>query len=287
MIPVGPQSTLVVAQKKVMVCLPWLKQTNPITSFCVGQLLDKRRTAAAINFGDAFVAHSRNALADAFLASSLEWQLSIDDDMVLPFNNALWYRAHTGWKEYPEPFASFHTIDRLLSHGKTLVGALYFGRTSPGSRPVFNEGAANKDVELDARNTPRDELRPTKWVGTGCLLVHRSVYEDIEKRFPSLARGPARTGGQWYTSSEHTAMDWITKTSKMLSEGPMTGEKAAKAHEMLVHAESHAKGKSSLGMGEDVQFCLRAAEAGHQPYVDYGLCAGHIGHYVFGPKHRG
>jgi len=286
MIPVGPLNTITVAQQKVMICLPWLKQTNPITSFCVAQLMDKRRTAAAINFGDAFVAHSRNALADAFLASNLDWQFNIDDDMVLPFGNSTWYRAHTGWSEFPEPFASFHAIDRLLSHGKSLIGGLYFGRTK-GSKPVFNEGAANKIAETDARNTPRNEIKPTKWVGTGGMLIHRSVYEDIEKRFPLLARGPGRVGGQWFTSSEHTAMDWINRTSKMLSEGPMTGEKAAKAHEMLVHATAHAQGKSSLGMGEDVIFCLRAAEAGHQPFVDFGLCLGHIGHYVFGPKHGG
>jgi hypothetical protein len=286
MVPVGPLSTITVAQQKVMICLPWLKQTNPITSFCVGQLMDKRRTAAAINFGDAFVAHSRNALADAFLASKLEWQFSIDDDMVVPFGNAEWYRAHTGWSDYPDPFASFHAIDRLLSHGKTLVGGLYFGRTK-GSKPVFNEGAANKVAEDDARRTPRDELKPTKWCGTGGLLIHRSVYEDIEKKFPLLARSPGGIGGQWFTSSEHTAMAWIDRTNRMLSDGPMTGEKAARAHEMMVRASCEAQGKSCLGMGEDVQFCLRATESGHQPYVDFGLCLGHIGQYVFGPKHRG
>lgn len=233
--------------------------------------------------GDAFVAHTRNTCADVFLQSSLEYMLMIDDDMVVPFGNGDWYRANTGW-DYPEPFGSFNTLDRLLSHGKTLVGALYFGRQQGYSKPVFNEGASNKIADADARNTPRDEIKPTKWVGTGCMLIHRSVFEDIEKRFPNLSRGPNKKGGQWFTSSEHTAMDWIRKCEEMLTTGPMTGEKAYQAHQMMVQAQGEAKGNSGLGMGEDVTFCLRAAQAGHQPYVDFGLVAGHMGYHCYGPK---
>jgi hypothetical protein len=265
-----------------MIVLPWMKQTNPMTAFCVMQLSDKRRTSSMLNFGDAFVSHSRNTCADLFLQSNMDWMLTIDDDMLVPFGNATWFNAHSGFN-LPEPFASLHAIDRLLSHGKTLVGGLYFGRHARGAKPVFNEGAANKVAEDDARNVPRDELRPTKWVGTGCMLIHRSVYEDIEKRFPLLARGPNKRGGHWFSSSEHTAMDYIDRTQKMLADGPMTGEKAAKAYEMLVRATSEAKAHSTLGMGEDVQFCTRAREAGHQPYVDFGLVLGHIGHCVYGP----
>jgi hypothetical protein len=286
MITVPPSNTVSVLNSKVMLVLPWMKQTNPQTAFCVAQLSDKRRTASVLNFGDSFVAHSRNTCADLFLSSGLDWMLSIDDDMIVPFGNAAWYNAHTGFNA-PEPFASFNAIDRLLKHGKTLVGALYFGRMRGGSRPVFNEGSANKQVEEDARNTPRDELRPTKWVGTGCLLVHRSVFLDIEKRFPLLRRGPDGKGGNYFSTSEHTAMDWIDRTSAYLSVGPMTGEKAVKAYSMLVNAASEARANSGLGFGEDVQFCVRARESGHVPYVDYGLVCGHIGSYCFGPRSQG
>lgn len=281
-VPTQPLSAVTVLQQKVMIVLPWMKQTNPMTSFCVMQLSDKRRTAAMLNFGDAFVSHSRNTCADIFLQSKMEWMITIDDDMLVPFGNAAWYNAHSGF-HLPAPFCDFHAIDRLLSHGKTLVGGLYFGR-NPGGPPVFNEGAANKTAADDARNTPRNELRPTKWVGTGCMLIHRSVYEDIEKRFPRLARGPGGRGGNWFSSSEHTVMDHLERTKKMLAEGPMTGEKAAKAYEYLVRASAEAASHSSLGMGEDVQFCTRARESGHQPYVDFGLVLGHIGHKVYGPK---
>jgi len=282
-VAVPPTNSVVALQNKVMIVLPWMKQTNPMTAFCVAQLTDKRRTASMLNFGDAFVAHSRNTCADLFLQSGLEWMLTIDDDMIVPFGNAMWYNAHTGFA-FPEPFASFNTIDRLLSHGKSLVGALYFGRQPNGSKPVFNEGCSHKAIDTDCRRTPRDELHPTKWVGTGCMLIHRNVYLDIEKKFPLLARGPNGLGGHWFSSSEHCAMDGIQRTIEMLTDGPMTGEKAARAHSLLVSAQAEARANSCLGMGEDVTFCTRARAAGHTAFVDYGLVAGHIGHKVYGPK---
>lgn len=283
-IPVTPPSSIVMLQKRVMLVLPWGKHTNPISAYAVAQLQDRRRVTTALNWGDAFVAHSRNSCADLFLASDKEWMLTIDDDMIVPFGNAEWYNAHTRFN-FSEKFAGLNALDRLLSHGKTLVGALYFGRY-PGSFPMYGEGANEQEGNY-ARSGPHDVCKPTRWVGTGCMLIHRSVYEDIEKRFPRLARDGNGKGGNWFSSSEHSIMDWVDKTRKMLSTGPMDGTKAMKAYEMLEAAHLEARSKSSLGMGEDVQFCIRAQEAGHQPHVDMGLIAGHIGHCVFGPKNTG
>ena len=281
---VNPAQSVVMLNKRVLLVLPWGKHTNPITAFSVAQLQDRRRTSTALNFGDAFVAHSRNACADIFLASDKEWMLTIDDDMIVPFGNGPWFNSHTRFN-FSEPFASFNALDRLMSHGKTLVGALYCGRY-PGAFPMFGEGA-NEAVIDYIKKAPYDEVRPTRWVGTGCMLIHRSVYEDIEKRFPRLGRGADGKGGQWFSSSEHTALDWIDRTREMLSAGPMDGPKAMKAFEMLESAAAEARSKSTLGMGEDVQFCIRAREAGHQPFVDLGLVCGHLGHTVYGPYNTG
>lgn len=276
-----PSASIQLFKQKVLIVCPWLKSVSPITSFCVTQLADKRRTSMALNFGDAFVAHSRNKCTDAFLKSTLEWAFWIDDDMVIPFGNATWYRSYTGWPNYPDPFAGFNAIDRLLSHRKTLVGGVYFGK-HPTGLPVYNEGVRPSEADY-VRKGPKDEVKPTRWVGTGCLLTHRSVFEDIEKKFPLLARGADGKGGQWFTSSEHNLMDGILRTRDMLSVGAMTGEKCLKAYEMLEGLAVEARGKSTLGMGEDVQLCTRATEAGHQPYVDLGLVCGHIGTTVYGP----
>lgn len=78
-------------------------------------------------------------------------------------------------------------------------------------------------------------------------------------------------------------MEWIDKTRTMLSNGPMTGEKAFEAYEMLEKAAAEARVSAALGVGEDVIFCRRAMAAGHQPFLDMGLLVGHAGHCVYGP----
>ncbi len=283
-IPARPSSTFMAYNKKIMIVMPWSKTINPVTAYSVMQLVDRRRTATMMNYGDAFIAHSRNSCADLFLQSDLEWMFTVDDDMLLPYGSAEWYRGHTGWKWLPDPFASFNAIDRLMSHKKTLVGALYFGRHS-GGPPVYAEGHKEGDY---ARGAPYDLIKPTGWVGTGAMLIHRSVFEDIEKKYPRLARGGDGKGGQWFTSSEHTLLSGLDKVRAMLSESNiMTGEKAVKAYEMLESLNREVNALTPLSIGEDVIFCRRAREAGHQPFVDMGLVAGHIGHAVYGPRNTG
>lgn len=268
------------ANTKVYLCLPWQKHTNPITAFCIAGLAERGRLTKCLNFGDAFVSHSRNTCADLFLASPCDWSIWIDDDMVIPFGNATWFNAYTG-ANFPERFAGLHAIDRLLSHKKTIVGGLYFGR-HPHGAAMYSEGATIPAEKEFARKAPMELVKPTKWVATGCLLVHRSVFLDIEKKFPRLSRGKDGKGGNWFSSSEHSLMDSVDRCRAMLSDGPMTGEKAFKALQILEEAHLKVRSNSSLGMGEDVAFSIRAAEAGHQPHVDLGLVCGHIGHCVYG-----
>lgn len=281
-LPVTPPKSISVFDKKVMVALPWYKAAHPVTAFCVAQLLDKRRTSSMLNFGDAFIAHSRNSIVDAFLKSDLDYLLSIDDDMVLPIGNAEWFKSYSGWRWMPDEFAGLNTLDRLMSHKKSVVGALYFGRYSHGP-PVFAEGP-NEEMAKLARSAPQDRILKTNWVGTGCILIHRQVFLDIEKRFPRLARGADGKGGQWFTSSEHGLMDSLDAMRKMLSEGPMDGTKALRAFEMAEGMNLKAKQMSNLGVGEDVIFCRRARECGHEIFVDLGLVCGHIGSCVYGPR---
>lgn len=282
-VEVPPRTTINAAtvNTKVFIALPWQKNTNPMTAFCVAGLLDRRRTSTCMNFGDAFIAHSRNTCVDLFLSSPCDWMFMIDDDMLIPFGNARWFNAYAG-VNLPEKFAGMNSLDRLLSHNKSLVGGLYFGRHQHGSA-MYAEGAAIPREAEFARTAPVDLIKPTRWVATGCLLIHRAVFEAIEKKFPRLARRSDKKGGQWFTSSEHTLLEKLDKCRGMLAEGPMTGEKALKAFQMLEQASAECRTKSTLGMGEDVAFCIRSMEAGHQPYVDMGLVCGHIGHRVYGP----
>lgn len=255
--------------RQVMLCLPHYKTSNPRTSFSLMAMFDRRRMAQSLDFGDAFVAHSRNKLAAGFLRSKMEWALFVDDDNVPPFGNAALYNSFTGFN-LPDKFAGMHGIDRLMSHGKTLIGGLYRGRW-PQSGPVFGEGPAFTRYLEEA---PRDEIRETQWVGFGFVLIHRSVFEDIEKAFPDLARDEDGSCGNWFTSSEH---DLVKAVQQALAESDP--EIMRKILELGLAKSNRT---SNLGVGEDVIFCRRAAQAGHPCFVDLGCIVAHLGEFPYG-----
>lgn len=282
-VAVPPRTTVVASTigQKVFLALPWQKHTNPITAFSVANLLDRRRMSACLNFGDAFVAHSRNTCADLFLRSDCEWMLMVDDDMVLP-GHAAWFNAYTDMG-LPEKFANFNVVDRLLSHGKTLVGALYFGKHKHG-KPMYCEGVYNPAEEDYARQAPIDLIKPTKWVATGCLLVHRKVFLDIEKRYPRLARNKEGLRGQFFTASEDAAVEAVDACLKLIDDAMPGNSIIGRVEAILRAGKLEAERHTPLGLGEDVSFCRRATVTGNQPYVDMGLVLGHIGTQVYGPK---
>ncbi len=272
--------------RKITLLLPAYKSTNPVSAFSILSLIDKARMAVMLDFGDAFIAHSRNKLACGFLKSKSDWALTLDDDMVLPCGNADWFNSFTDFG-LPKEFAGLNTVDRLLSHKKTLVGALYFGRWKHG-KPVFAEGSVNAAEEQLARSGPHDMCKPTKWVGTGCMLIHRSVFLDIEKKFPHLARNANGDFGNWFTSSEHDMQQAVKESLDILADtGSTETARVIQVKKLLEESRQRSKVHSSLGMGEDVQFCVRATQAGHQPHVDLGLICGHMGSFVYGPQRAG
>lgn len=274
--------------RKVCLLLPFYKSTHPVTAFSLLGMVDRTKIGVIMNFGDAFIAHVRNTLAKQFLDSGIEWAMMVDDDMIVPWGNAAWFNRMTGFN-LPDKFAGLHAASRLLSHGKTLVGSLYFGRNRAG-KPMYAEGMASADQTKWLRaNAPLDQVQPTKWVGTGCILIHRDVFTDIEKKFPQLARDPNRKdvvggSGHWFSSSEHDIVEETQRAIEILNDHAMPETaRIDRAAKLLHTARQRSKINSALGTGEDVQFCVRAAQAGHQPHVDLGLLCGHIGSQCFGP----
>lgn len=257
--------------RSVCILLPQYKSTNPLTFTSVLGLRHPERNAAVLNFGDAFIVHTRNQLAHAFMTQTRsEWALFVDDDMVLPFGNAGWFEHSTGFRHIPRSLQGLHTIDRLLASKKTLVGGLYFSRHPNNRRAVFAEGHAPGPYSGNNFDTlPQDRVVRTRWVGTGCLLVNRSVFVDIQSRFPHLA--PARPGEPWQYFSACPDRLHATVASFLESKA---------SREDLIRALSDAQ-RENLGKGEDVLFCERAELAGHPAHVDLGLLCGHVGHAVY------
>jgi hypothetical protein len=120
------------------------------------------------------------------------------------------------------------------------------------------------------------------------MLVHRSVYLDIEKTFPHLARDEQGNHGHWFTSSEHDLREASREALEVLEDVNTTeAARIVRAQQLISDASHRAKYHSGLGMGEDVQFCVRASQAGHQPHVDLGLICGHQGSFIYGHRKAG
>lgn len=261
--------------KKLQICIPWYKSASPFTAFSLLAMFEKGKMGIIMNCGDAFVAHTRNKIARTFIDSGSEWSLWVDDDMILPMGNAAWYNAITGFN-FADEFAGLHTVNRLLSHDKPIVGGLYFGRASNG-RPMYAEGANSPQEAEQARQGPVDRCKPTKWIATGCLLIHRDVFLGIEKKFPHLK-------GNYFSPSEHDLIDSVENIQKLLSDQTVDPKtRIVRASTMLESGRLLSNTNSRMGVGEDVIFCTRAAAAGFQPHVDLGLVIGHVGAQVYGP----
>jgi hypothetical protein len=151
----------------------------------------KEKIRLDMELGDAAIDNARNKLASRFLETGCEWSLWIDDDMIVPIGRPEWFREICRLpRDFPEHIAGMHTISRLLSHGKKIVGGCYFGRQRTGG-PMFGASTENPMAREAAQKMTPTLIR-TPWTATGCLLVHRDVYLDIQTKFPELAPDGAR-----------------------------------------------------------------------------------------------
>lgn len=280
--------------KDTMLCLPMYKQTNPLTVFSLLGIWDRAKFGALIEYGDAFIVHSREAIAHRFLESGKPFSLWIDDDMIVPMGNAEWYRSKTGIM-LPDEFAGLHTANRLRSHNRSIVGGLYFGR-KPHGRAMYYEALVDSPAGAEenqrAHEAPFDSLRPCKWTGTGCIWIAREVFTDIRANNPHLEPMFPGEPFHYFVNASDGAMSRFAEIEATVSAATQeatagSAEGATKHLGDACRLISEAKGEvlrnSHLMQGEDQTFGIRAGLAGHQSFVDMGLVCGHVGTAVYGP----
>tara|TARA_R110000868_G_scaffold73521_5_gene213204 strand:- start:452 stop:1405 length:954 start_codon:yes stop_codon:yes gene_type:complete len=190
----APHYTVEWEGRELFVGFPCYKTTNPVTAWCLLAIaldLGKEKVRFDMELGDAMIYHARNRLAEKFLATDAKWMLMIDDDTIPPIGRPEFFKTMCRLPaDYPHESASRHVVHRLIGHQKTLVGGCYFGRQPGGAlmAAVAVDPAVRRSVLLH-----EDRLVESDWVGTGCLLIHRTVFEAIRIKFPELA---PRTTGQ-------------------------------------------------------------------------------------------
>jgi len=191
--------------------------------------------------------HVRNMAAAWFLnKSKCEWAHFGDDDMIHPCGDAELFKAlmaeyAASSTPYPDVFAAAHSIYRLRYHEKKMIGACYFGRKQ-GVPAQFAGGAGLKEL---LRRGPRNEIRPVDWIGFGSILIHRDVFTDIIK----------------------------TQGEKIKVTNEQIRKNLGYDYSFFMPINQDA--------GDDISFCARAREAGHQPFVDLSLMPAHVGQKGF------
>jgi hypothetical protein len=173
--------------------------------------------------GDALIERSRGMSATNFMLNTKgDVHLSLDSDIV-------------DFKK--------EAIDQMCEQAVThdIVGAVYICRATARTFPAtFFEEEVKVRFERDP--TPV----PVKWIATGCLAVHRRVFEKMAETMPLLhATDGPRAFYPFYQSSIYDDPD-------------------------------HGK----ILLSEDFAFSQRATELGFKPYINPAVRVGHMGQYV-------
>ena len=225
------------AGRDIFVGWPWYKSSNPVTAAVnVAMALDfgKDKIRFDMAIGDAKIEHARNRLAHKFLETDAKWLLMIDDDILPSIGRPNWFRYWVqGARQLLDLPLQRHVVHRLVGAGKTLVGAAYFGRQEGGALMASDQTLASRVRAYE------DAVVPVDWIGTGCMLIHRKVFEDIRSKF----------GDSLKINVPDYDYDYFRPFDS--------------------------------ARGEDVSFCIRAKEAGHQPHLDLGLPVFHVGYKTY------
>lgn len=104
------------------------------------------------------IAMARNLLVRDFLATDMEFLWMVDTDIVFIPN----------------------TLRRLVEHDLPLVSALYYTFKNNGKVPAMFTVGDNHEFPA-IMEWDEGELIPADATGAGCLLVHREVFEKIQK----------------------------------------------------------------------------------------------------------
>lgn len=215
-----------------------------------------------ITMGAMTADHSRNAITADFLKSNAEWLFWVDSDTLVPVG----------------------ALERLLAHGRTLVSGLYYGKNPP-HMPIayYIHNGAYTPIDNEIK-WEKGEIIPIDAPGMGCMLTHRSVFEDIQKNY-EVYQMPG--GGIWPIYKNDILGDVET------TEGQKSHEHDGKVYKGQLRLRLRKPTLAGLKFPffivdhlktEDMFFFELAAKVGHKPVLDSSVECGHLRLDPFGGK---
>lgn len=170
--------------RDIFVGLLSYKTTNPITAMVLTALaLDfgRDRIRFDLELGNSMIYQARNRLAAKFLETDAKWMLMMDDDMIPCIGRPEWMRHWvTSARSVLDLPLQRHIIHKLIGDNKTIVGAAYFERREGAGLVCSDQTLIPRAKQYD------DAVVEVDWLGTGAMLVHRKVFEDISKTYPEI-----------------------------------------------------------------------------------------------------
>lgn len=162
--------------------------------------------------GDSLVTRARNKIVKKFLDSDMQFLMFIDSDILFDGKQ----------------------IATLRKHDKFIVGGVYLKKKLPYA-PVCNS-QIGKEGELDI----------VREAGTGFLMIHREVFEDMKKRWPEhiYKNEGDEESGEYY--------DWF-----------------------------RVGVKDGRYLSEDYYFCHLATKVGYNIYYDSATLVRHVGRAIY------
>ncbi len=190
---------------------------------------------------------NRVRAAGGFLGGDADWLFFIDDDTVPPEG----------------------ALEHLLNLGKPFVGGVYYlGKFPHNPIAYYKQDDGTYAALVDY---PHGALIEVDSIGMGCTLLHRSVFEEIQKGHKVYQR----PNGSLYPMPLARV-----KNNKPNKNGGEAYVKNGWMHEPLLERSPEDKRPwpfyaLEYGRTEDHYFCELAANVGIKPYLDTAVVCDH------------